>query len=302
MQSNQIMRNAWKKRIIVPAFNIPYIPMMEPIMQAARDEDAFCLVAVARLEWTKFQSRSMEAISREFARLGNSDHVRLHLDHIPVIDEDNLEVPYLDLIRQAVELGFQSVMVDGSRLALEDNIAATREVVELAHKADIPVEAELGAVLGHEAEPDMTYQEILRTRTGFTSVEEARRFVAETGCDWLSVAFGNIHGAVSQALRDKKKVAAQLDIPHLKELSAAAGVPLVLHGGSGIPRDNIQQAVQHGIAKINIGTEVRQTYEQALKASDSTEKAQAAVHEKTRSILREFLEIAGKRQDVTGGR
>ncbi|TVQ40485.1 MAG: hypothetical protein EA384_02845 [Spirochaetaceae bacterium] len=295
------MRNAWQQRIIVPAFNIPYIPMMEPIMQAARDEDAFCLVAVARLEWTKFQSKSMAAISREFQRLESSDHVRLHLDHIPVIDEDNLKVPYLDLIREALGLGFQSVMVDGSRLPLDDNIAATRAVVDIAHEAGVPVEAELGAVLGHEADPGMSYEEIVRTRTGFTSVDEARRFVTETGCDWLSVAFGNIHGAVSEALRHNKKVAAQLDIAHLKDLSGAAGIPLVLHGGSGIPAQSIHEAVRHGIAKINIGTELRQTYEQELGASESTDKAQAAVLIRTRSILRDFLEIGGKKDQVTGG-
>lgn len=301
MLSNEIMKNAWKMHVIVPAFNIPYIPMMEPIIQAARDEDAFCQVAVARLEWIKFEAKSMEAIATEFHRLNPGDHVRLHQDHIPVIDEDDLRVPYQDLIRKAIDLGYQSVMVDGSRLPLEENIAATREVVEIAHPANVPVEAELGAVLGHEADPTMTYDEIVRTRSGFTSVEETKRFVAETGCDWLSVAFGNIHGAVSEALRHQKKVAARLDIDHLKTLCGAAGIPLVLHGGSGIPKEGILNAVQNGIAKINIGTEVRQTYEQALADGGDTAAAQNAVYEKTRWMLREFFGISGTREAVRGG-
>lgn len=301
MRNNTIMHNAWKKKTIVPAFNIPYLPMMAPIMEAARQEDAFCFVAVARLEWEKFESRSMSAVHREFARLSNSEHVRLHLDHVPVIDEDDLRVPYMELIREAIDLGFQSVMIDGSRLPLEENIAATREVAEFAHSRNVPVEAELGAVLGHEAQPTMTYEEILRTRSGFTSPDEARRFVRETGCDWLSVAFGNIHGAVSEALRHNKKVAATLDIEHLSELQRATGIPLVLHGGSGIPKEGILQAVQHGIAKINIGTEVRQVYEQELAATGTEAKAQAAVQERTRTILRDFLNLAGNVHDLTKG-
>lgn len=293
MKNDEILKNAWREALPVPAFNVPYLPMMEPLVEAARAEDAFCFVAVARIEWTKFQSKSMEAVAAEFFRLPSDRRVRLHLDHIPVIDEDNLEVPYMDLIMQAIDLGYQSVMIDGSRLPLEENIAATRKVVEYAHERSIPVEAELGAVMGHESQPSMTYEEILRTKTGFTSPAEARRFVKESRCDWLSVAFGNIHGAVSDALRHQKKVAARLDIAHLEELQEAAGVPLVLHGGSGIPREGILQAVERGVAKINIGTEVRQVYEQAVSAGSSIQQAQYAVLDRTRSILRDFLEISG---------
>ncbi|MEX2444799.1 MAG: class II fructose-bisphosphate aldolase [Alkalispirochaeta sp.] len=295
------MQNALKHGIVIPAFNIPYIPMMEPVIQAAQDQDAFCLVAVARLEWIKFESRSMKAISDEYQRLDAKDNVRLHLDHIPVIDEDRETVDYLDHIKRAIDLGYQSVMIDGSRLPLQENIAATRAVVEIAHPANVPVEAELGAVLGHEAKPEMSYEEVLRTRTGFTDPKEAKQFAAQTGCDWLSVAFGNIHGAVSEALRHNKKVAAQLDIEHLTVLRDAAGVPLVLHGGSGIPQDHIERAVQHGIAKMNIGTEIRQTYEQSLSSGQSVTDAQKAVYDNTTRILRDFLHVAGQKNTLLLG-
>ena len=265
-------------------------------MQAAHDENAFCFVTVARLEWEKFGSKSMAAVAREYFSLNKGDHVRLHLDHIPVIDEDNLQVPYLDLIKEAIDLGYQSVMVDGSRLSFEENVKATRAVTDIAHKADIPVEAELGAVMGHEANPTMGYEEILAARTGFTEPEEARRFVKESSCDWLSVAFGNIHGAVSEATRHEKKVAARLDTAHLKTITDAAGIPLVLHGGSGIPQSYILDAIQNGIAKINIGTEVRQVYEQNLERTGSTSEAQKHVYERTASMLRDFFKLSGKKQ------
>jgi ketose-bisphosphate aldolase len=301
MKNDQLMHNAWNEGIVVPAFNIPYIPMMEPVIRAARDTDSFCFVAVARLEWVKFESRSMEAVAEEFFRLEPADNVRLHLDHIPVIDEDDISVDYVEHIQRAIKLGYQSVMIDGSRLPLDDNIAATKAVTDIAHAADIPVEAELGAVLGHEADQSMTYEEVLRTRTGFTKPEEARRFVAETSCDWLSVAFGNIHGAISGAMRHSKKVAAQLDTDHLQLLREATGIPLVLHGGSGIPQDHIQRAVQHGIAKMNIGTEIRQAYEQALAGGGDGAAAQNAVYDRTVYLLGDFLGVAGKKNTVVGG-
>ena len=129
------------------------------------------------------------------------------------------------IIREALALGYQSVMVDGSRLNLEDNIEATRQVVEIAHAAGVPVEAELGAVLGHEAGPLPPYEELFASGRGFTDVEEAKRFVQETGCDWLSVAIGNIHGAVSAARRDEKKVEARLNLDHLEQLASGDGHP-----------------------------------------------------------------------------
>ena len=124
-------------------------------------------------------------------------------------------------------------MVDASRLDLEGNIAATRRIVEIAHPKGVCVEGELGAVLGHESGPMPPYDELFESGKTFTVVEEAKRFVKETECDWLSVAIGNIHGAVSDALRDQKKPEARLNLEHLDKLSQATRIPLVLHGGSG---------------------------------------------------------------------
>jgi len=296
MKNNEIMIRALEQGLVVPAFNIPYLPMMEPIMEATNDEDAFCFVAVARLEWEKFESKSMAAVANEFYALNcGEEHVRLHLDHIPVVDEDYQNVQYLDLIKEAIDLGYQSVMVDGSRLPFERNVKATRAVTKIAHEADIPVEAELGAVMGHEANPTMSYEEILATRVGFTDPDEAQQFVKRSSCDWLSVAFGNIHGAVSDATRHQKKVAARLDIDHLRAISNLVRVPLVLHGGSGISQKYILDAITNGIAKINIGTEIRQVYEQTLKQAGSVKKAQQSVYERTTFMLHEFLNLSGKK-------
>jgi ketose-bisphosphate aldolase len=291
----QIVANAWTEGILIPAFNIPHLPMVEPVIRAVADEDVFALVEVARVEWRKFQSKSMASVYREYHKHADPAFTRLHLDHIPVIDEDGQRVKALEIIREAIELGFDSVMVDGSRLDLEENIRETRKVVELAHEAGIPCEAELGAVMGHEEGPLPPYEEIFASGQGFTDPGEAARFVKESGCDWLSVAFGNIHGRISAAVRDKKKVEAKLDIEHLKAIKQAAGIPLVLHGGSGVQQSYVLEAMKQGIAKMNIGTEIRQVYETALREDGDTEKACNAVYRRTRSLLGEYLQLSGSR-------
>jgi ketose-bisphosphate aldolase len=292
----EIIQKAYRLGVAIPAFNIPYLPMMEPVVQAVVDVDSFALIDTARLEWIKFQSKGLAFVAEEFARWRKPDHVRLHLDHVPVLDEDNLPVDYLPIFREALALGYESVMIDGSRLPLEENIQATRRIVVLAHAAGVPVEAELGVVMGHEAGPLPSYEDLFASGKGFTDVDEARRFTRNTECDWLSVAIGNIHGAIAAGRKDQKKIEAHLNLTRLEQLNQAMRIPLVLHGGSGIKQDNVRAAMKLGIAKINVATEIRQPYEAVLKESGSVARAQEAVYDRTRWVLREFLEIAGIRK------
>ncbi len=291
--TGEIVQSAFNQNIPVPAFNIPYLPMMEPVTKAIVDSKCFALIEVARLEWEKFESKSSKAVKDEYDLWCDPAYMRLHLDHIPVIDEDGLEVDYLKIIREAIDLGYESVMLDGSRLDLDENISATRKVVELAHAAGVACEAELGAVLGHESGPLPPYEILFKTRRGFTDVDEARRFVEETGVDWLSVAIGNIHGNISKSLKDKKKIEAKLHIGHLQELAAATCIPLVLHGGSGVRQEYIHQAIKNGMTKINIGTDIRQPYEIALKETGDIDKAKEAAYNQTCWIIRDNLIIEG---------
>ena len=288
-----IINAARRIGVVIPAFNVPYLPMVEPVVRAVVDQDSFALVETARLEWIKFESKGPAAVAKEFARWSQPEHVRLHLDHVPVIDEDDQRVDYVPIFKEALALGYESVMLDGSRLRLEDNIQATRTVSELAHVQGVLVEAELGAVLGHETGPLPPYEELFASGLGFTDVEEARRFVQQSGCDWLSVAIGNVHGAIAAGRKDQKKIQARLNLDRLDQLSQATDIPLVLHGGSGIKQEDVLGAGKYGIAKINVGTEIRQSYEAALKESGSQVKAQDAVYTRTVELLRDYLHLAG---------
>ena len=299
-QSTQsIMIRAWKSRTLVPAFNIPYLPMMAPIVQALQQTAAFGLIQVARPEWEKFQAKSLRAIRDEYEKVKDEAHTRLHLDHVPVVDEDGLRVDFESIIAEAIDLGYESVMVDGSRLDLQENIAATAGVAQMAHNAGIPVEGELGAVLGHEAGPLPPYEQLFSTGQGFTDPGQASLFVKETRVDWLSVAIGNIHGAISGLAKSQKKLRARLNIEHLQLLAQATNVPLVLHGGSGIKKDYIMRAIKQGIAKINIGTATRQAYESLRE--ESTDKAQQKVCDLTVQLITDELEVAGSAATLLAG-
>ena len=242
MDAKTTVRRAFENGLVVPAFNVPYPPMLKPIAQAIADEDSVAMIQVARLEWEKFQS----------------------------------------------------VMVDASRLDLQGNIAATKAVADIAHAAGIPVEAELGAVMGHEtSQATIPYDEIFEKKLGFTEVADARQFVEGSGCDWLSVAVGSVHGAIADNLKDQKKPAARLDIDRIAELRAALDIPLVLHGGSGIENEYITRGIRAGIAKINVGTELRQPYERAMRERNDTEYAREQVYIRCRELIRDFLHTAG---------
>ncbi len=286
-----LMTAALRLGTALPAFNIPYHGMMAPVVRALRDTRTVGLITVARLEWEKFGAGSPEAIRDLYEQVKDERFTRLHLDHCPVIDEDQLPVDYMAVIGRAIGVGYASVMVDGSRLALAENIAVTRRVVDLAHASGIPVEAELGAVLGHESGPLPPYEELFASGRGFTDVGEAVRFVRETGVDWLSVAIGNIHGAISAAAKADKKVSARLNIEHLAAIRAAVGIPLVLHGGTGIRREYLQESIHNGIAKVNIGMAIRQPYE-ALKDTDPAAAAEAVYRTAVAQVSDE-LGVAG---------
>ena len=285
--TGEIVGRAWRTGLVVPGFNIPYLPMMEPVVRALRDSDSFGLVMVANLELLKFESRSLKAVRDEYEKVKDVRHTRLHLDHVPVVDEDGRRVDYEAVIGEALDLGYQSVMVDGSRLPLCENIACTAKIAALAQ--GVPVEAELGAVLGHESGPLPPYEELFASRKGFTDPEELAVFARDSGADWISVAIGNIHGAISAAGRQADKPKARIDIEHLSKLNHIAGTPLVLHGGTGISAHHIRQAIKHGIAKVNIAAAIRQAYERTLPQGVAA--AQEAVYQTMLGLLRDELGV-----------
>ena len=163
--------------------------------------------------------------------------VAVHLDHGESIDT----------VRMAIRHGFSSVMIDGSSLSLDENIALTREVVALAHAAGISVEGEIGHVGGGEGSFDGTEVD----QSLFTQPEDAARFVRESGVDSIAVAFGTVYGLY--------KGEPILDLERLRAIHALVDVPLVMHGGSGLSETQFKDSIAAGISKINLFTELSMT-------------------------------------------
>lgn len=159
--------------------------------------------------------------------------VALHLDHCRTYEE----------CVEAIQAGYSSVMIDGSSLPFEENVALTKKVVDYAHTLGITVEGELGKLVGEEGNLIVKGPDAAQT-----DPEEAREFVERTGVDCLAVSIGTQHGHYT--------FEPKLNIERLKAIKAVVDVPLVLHGGSGTPLDQVQEAIRCGIRKINVATDV----------------------------------------------
>jgi len=181
-------------------------------------------------------------------RIIQAEVERTHIPAALVLDHAKT----LDQIECALELGFSGVMIDASLAPLEENIALTRCAVEIAHARGASVEAELGHV--GQGEDGNSEDE---QRAHLTRVDEAERFVKETGVDALAVSIGTLHGLY--------RGIPHLDFERIAQLRAACPIPLVLHGGSDTPDPDIRRAIETGIDKINIWTDVRIPFLQALK-------------------------------------
>ncbi|MFF2129602.1 ketose-bisphosphate aldolase [Streptomyces olivochromogenes] len=220
-------------RTAVAAFNIITLEHVEAVIAGAESVAAPVVLQVSE-NAVKFRYGRLLPLARAAAAAAEraSVPVALHLDHV---QSD-------DLLRQASAAGFSSVMYDAARLPYEENLAATRAAADWAHAQGLWIEAELGAVGGKNGEPPLD----AHAPGARTDPAEARAFVADSGVDALAVAIGSSHAMTTRT--------ATLDHERLKRLTAALGVPLVLHGSSGVPDGELSAAVAGGIAKVNVGT------------------------------------------------
>ena len=231
----QLVDDAFQNGYAVGAFNVVNMEIVQGALQAAEENRSPLILAVAEghlglLDLDQYAPILLRAAEQA------SVPVAVHLDHGQAFSN----------FVKALRCGFTSVMFDGSILPYEENVAKTKEIVRMAHAVGASVEAELGHVTGGEGDASPGVAD----PTLFTDPEEAQRFVQETGIDALAVAVGSVHGFY--------KGTPELDIPRLARIRELAGVPLVLHGGSGLSDDDFRQAIANGIAKINVYTDISQ--------------------------------------------
>ncbi|MGW3634246.1 class II fructose-bisphosphate aldolase [Streptomyces sp. NPDC005122] len=232
-------------RTAVAAFNVITLEHVEAVIAGAESAHAPVVLQVSE-NAVKFRYGRLLPLARAAAAAAEraSVPVALHLDHV---QSD-------DLLRQAPGAGFSSVMYDAARLPYEENLVATRAAADWAHARGIWIEAELGQVGGKNGEPPLD----AHAPGARTDPAEARAFVTDSGVDALAVAIGSSHAMTTRT--------AALDHDRLERLTAALDVPLVLHGSSGVPDDELTAAVAGGIAKVNIGTALNIAMTGAIRA------------------------------------
>jgi len=229
----EILPYAEEKKIAIPAFNIDTMEITQAILKTVEEENCPAIIAVGQAAIKDGKLESLAATVRTLAK-DMKTPVVLHLDHGQSVEQ----------VVKALCAGFTSVMIDGSKLSFEDNIAVTQEVVRIANAAGASVEAELGAILG--SEDNISHDD---SKPFLVRVQDVIDFTAAVKVDALAVGIGNAHGLY--------KGRPNLDFQRLQEVRDVTDVPLVLHGGSGIPDDMIQTAIEIGIRKINVATEIR---------------------------------------------
>lgn len=234
---NEMLGDAKKNKYAIPAFDVSNYEMMNAVLQVCEEEKSPALLMGLGVD---LEGRNMRLIIEMVKSASEffSIPICFHLDH----------ATSLDIIKRSIDAGFSSVMYDGSVLPFKENAENTYEVVKYAHSKGVTVEAELGhvgnAMVGNERDKasDDNPEDTL------TLADEAEKFIDITKADALAVAIGTAHGVY--------KKTPVLHIKRLDEIRQACNVPLVLHGGSGTPDDQIKEAIEHGITKINIYSDV----------------------------------------------
>lgn len=241
--SREFLLDAQKNHYAVGAFNVENMEMMQAVVAAAEAERAPVIIQTTPSTLRYGNTALFAAMARTLAEKA-AVPIAIHLDH-----GDSFS-----LCQQAAADGYTSLMIDGSKLSLEENIALARQVVEMAvaHPGLPSVEAELGKLGGKEDDLEVEAGGDLYTDPG-----EAARFVTETGIHSLAVAIGTAHGFYCGEPK--------LEFERLAQLRDAVSIPLVLHGSSGVPDEDVRHAISLGVCKVNFATELRVAYTQAVR-------------------------------------
>ncbi|MDJ0331943.1 class II fructose-bisphosphate aldolase [Planococcus sp. S3-L1] len=231
INTKDILLAAQKEKYAVAAFNVYSLETLQAVIRVAEAENQPVIIALGERYFNMVDVEGFAALTKALAEKSTIP-IALHLDH----------AYQKESIIRAIDCGFTSVMFDGSKHDLAQNIRYTKEIVEIAHLAGVSVEAEIGSVargaFSDEEDGDGT----------LTDPKSAKIFVEETGVDFLAAAIGTVHGMYT----GKPNINLEL----LEEIQQAVSIPLVLHGGSGTPEDIMKRAVAKGICKVNVNTEV----------------------------------------------
>jgi fructose-bisphosphate aldolase class II len=272
----ELLQKAQKENYAVGAFNCNNMEIVQAIVAAAEAENAPVIIQASQGAIKYAGIEYITALTKLAAEKSNVP-IALHLDHGTSFAQ----------VMQCARNGFSSVMIDGSKHNLEDNIALTNKVIEAVRLLGISVEAELGKIGGTEDDITVSEREAL-----FTDPAEAEYFVQATKVDALAIAIGTAHG---QYIGTPK-----LDFERLTQIRERISTPIVLHGSSGVPDDALREAISRGVCKVNIDTNIREAFVWAARLvleGNSNEidprKMLGPAREAATAIIREKIRVFG---------
>ncbi len=245
-----LLRDAREKHYAVPGFDVSNYEMIKAVIDICEEERSPALFMCLKADMINKGIHFITAMLKEAAK-HYTVPICIHLDHGTTFED----------IKEAIDLGFTSVMYDGSVLPFEQNAENTRLITEYAHQRGVSVEAELGhvgdGITGTNDGKNERQEQIDHSKDSLTDPQEVERFIEITNVDALAVAVGTVHGVY--------RGTPKLRLDRLDEINKISKKPLVMHGGSGTPDDQIQQAIELGICKINIYSEVLHGLNSGLK-------------------------------------
>ena len=247
----EYIEEAGKNKIAIGHFNISNLETLKGIIEAAKELDVPVIIGVSEGERDFIGIPQVVALVKSYKDKGYP--VFLNADHTYSFER----------VKEVVDAGFDSIIFDGAKLPLDENIRITKQCVDYAKSVNpnIFVEGELGYIGTSSKLLDAIPEGASVGDKMLTTAEDAKKFVLETGVDFFAPAVGNIHGMLKFAPEPK------LNIERVKEISDAVKIPLVLHGGSGNSKEDFQNAILNGVSIVHINTEIRVAYKEALKKS-----------------------------------
>lgn len=241
ISSNSMLEKAQREGYAVPAFNIHNLETLQVVVETAAEMQSPLILAGTPGTYRYAGTGNIVSIAGNLAKVHQLP-LALHLDHHEGLAE----------ISTGVLAGIRSVMIDGSHLPYADNVAIVKQVTTFSHRYDVSVEAELGRLGGIEDDLVVDIKDTL-----YTHPQQAAEFVEKTGIDSLAIAIGTAHGLYTAK--------PELDFQRLAAIRQCVDIPLVLHGASGLPEADIRRAISLGICKVNVATELKIAFSDALK-------------------------------------
>ena len=275
VSTKEMLLKAQREKYAVPAFNFHNLETIQVITETASDLKSPVILAGTPGTFSNGGRDYLQALVEVASRRYKDIPIAMHLDHHETFES----------IKESIDLGTKSVMIDASHHTFEENISIVKEVVDYAHRWDVTVEAELGRLVGQEDDMEVDEKEAF-----FTDPEAAYEYTERTGIDSLAVAIGTAHGLY--------RLEPKLDFERLEEIRKRVNIPLVLHGASGIKGEDIRKCISLGITKVNIATELKIPFSKEVRKylmehpeENDPRKYMAKAKEEMKKVVAEKIRI-----------